>query len=105
MDFSQNIYLHVNLTIVSSSFVKTLILLVFLQTYPAHLLGCSIRPSKTAVAGISLGIPAGECFGLLGVNGAGKTTTFSILTGDINMTSGTAIMGGYDLRTSMKSVS
>jgi len=44
------------------------------------------------VAGISLGIPSGECFGLLGVNGAGKTTTFSILTGDIGMTSGTLLL-------------
>uniref|UniRef100_A0A8C6ZDT4 ATP binding cassette subfamily A member 12 n=1 Tax=Nothoprocta perdicaria TaxID=30464 RepID=A0A8C6ZDT4_NOTPE len=36
-----------------------------------------------AVKNISLGIPAGECFGLLGVNGAGKTTIFKMLTGDI----------------------
>ena len=35
-----------------------------------------------AVDGLWLGIPQGECFGLLGVNGAGKTTTFSMLTGE-----------------------
>ncbi|XP_039584511.1 ATP-binding cassette sub-family A member 12 [Passer montanus] len=42
----------------------------------------------TAVRNISLGIPAGECFGLLGVNGAGKTTIFKMLTGDIGASSG-----------------
>ena len=46
---------------------------------------------------ISLLIPNGECFGLLGVNGAGKTTTFKILTGDIAPTSGTALLNGYDI--------
>ncbi|XP_010120287.1 PREDICTED: ATP-binding cassette sub-family A member 12 [Chlamydotis macqueenii] len=41
-----------------------------------------------AVKNISLGVPAGECFGLLGVNGAGKTTIFKMLTGDIGASSG-----------------
>ena len=41
----------------------------------------SFRPPVRAVDGLWLGIPEGECFGLLGVNGAGKTTTFSMLTG------------------------
>ena len=31
--------------------------------------------------GLSLGVRAGETFGLLGGNGAGKSTTFRILTG------------------------
>jgi ABC-2 type transport system ATP-binding protein len=35
----------------------------------------------TAVAGLDLAVPAGECFGLLGPNGAGKTTTVEILEG------------------------
>ena len=48
--------------------------------------------------GISLIIPSGECFGLLGVNGAGKTTTFKMLTGDITPTYGTAVLSGYDIR-------
>ncbi|MEQ2270542.1 hypothetical protein XENORESO_000262, partial [Xenotaenia resolanae] len=43
-----------------------------------------------AVKKLSVGIPAGECFGLLGVNGAGKTTTFKMLTGDVSPTDGSA---------------
>ena len=39
------------------------------------------QPPVRAVRGVWVGIPQGECFGLLGVNGAGKTTTFKILTG------------------------
>ena len=52
---------------------------------------------KFAVRGISLGIPNGECFGLLGVNGAGKTTTLSILTAEFPPSSGQVRLGGYDI--------
>jgi len=41
-----------------------------------------------AVENLTFGVPAGECFGLLGVNGAGKTTTFKMLTTDLKPTSG-----------------
>ncbi|XP_034059961.1 ATP-binding cassette sub-family A member 12 [Gymnodraco acuticeps] len=51
-----------------------------------------------AVNKISVGIPAGECFGLLGVNGAGKTTTFKMLTGDVSPTDGTAQIRDRDGR-------
>nr|KAF6336044.1 ATP binding cassette subfamily A member 12 [Myotis myotis] len=47
-----------------------------------------IHKKIIAVNNISIGIPAGECFGLLGVNGAGKTTIFKMLTGDIIPSSG-----------------
>ncbi|XP_038616014.1 ATP-binding cassette sub-family A member 13 [Tachyglossus aculeatus] len=46
---------------------------------------------STAVKDISLGIPRGECFGLLGMNGAGKSTTFRMLTGDIPPSGGRAV--------------
>ena len=36
--------------------------------------------------------------------GAGKTSTFSMLTGDISPTSGTAIISGYDIRTDLRKV-
>ena len=54
---------------------------------------------------MSLGVPLGECFGLLGINGAGKTTTFRMLTGDETMTSGTAVVGGFDITQDMNKAS
>ncbi|XP_061579710.1 glucosylceramide transporter ABCA12 [Cololabis saira] len=51
-----------------------------------------------AVNRLSVGIPAGECFGLLGVNGAGKTTTFKMLTGDVSPTDGSAQIRDYNGR-------
>lgn len=47
-----------------------------------------VKRNMTAVNNMTLGIPRGECFGLLGVNGAGKTTTFKMLTGDLSPSSG-----------------
>jgi ABC-2 type transport system ATP-binding protein len=42
----------------------------------------------TAVDGLDLEVPVGECFGLLGPNGAGKTTTVEILEGLLDPTAG-----------------
>uniref|UniRef100_A0AAY4CP07 P-type phospholipid transporter n=1 Tax=Denticeps clupeoides TaxID=299321 RepID=A0AAY4CP07_9TELE len=52
---------------------------------------------RPAVNRICVGVPAGECFGLLGVNGAGKTTTFKMLTGDTDVSSGDASVAGYSI--------
>jgi ATP-binding cassette subfamily A (ABC1) protein 1 len=52
---------------------------------------------KLAVQDLKFGIRHGECFGLLGVNGAGKSTTMKMLTADVLPTSGTAMLGGYDI--------
>ncbi|XP_055016079.1 phospholipid-transporting ATPase ABCA1-like isoform X2 [Boleophthalmus pectinirostris] len=52
---------------------------------------------KPAVDRLCVGIPPGECFGLLGVNGAGKTTTFKMLTGDTVVTSGEAFLNGKSI--------
>jgi len=57
-----------------------------------------------AVNQISVGIPQGECFGLLGVNGAGKTTTFKMMTGDELISSGQAYLDGYSVNTEIKQV-
>nr|KAF6400152.1 ATP binding cassette subfamily A member 7 [Rousettus aegyptiacus] len=50
-----------------------------------------------AVDRLCLGIPPGECFGLLGVNGAGKTSTFRMVTGDMLPSGGEAILAGHSV--------
>jgi len=52
----------------------------------------------TAVDNLSLTVRAGELFGFLGPNGAGKTTTIKMMTGLLRPTSGTALIGGYDIQ-------
>lgn len=56
---------------------------------------------KTAVRDISLNLYEDQISVLLGHNGAGKTTTMSMLTGVITPTSGTAYVGGHNIRTEM----
>ena len=62
------------------------------------------RPKFAAVDHLCLGVPLGECFGLLGVNGAGKTTTFKMVTGDELPTSGTASVDSFDIQTDINLV-
>jgi ABC-2 type transport system ATP-binding protein len=52
---------------------------------------------RVAVDGVSLSIPHGEVFGLLGQNGAGKTTLVRMLTTLLIPTSGTARIEGRDV--------
>uniref|UniRef100_A0A8C9T650 P-type phospholipid transporter n=1 Tax=Scleropages formosus TaxID=113540 RepID=A0A8C9T650_SCLFO len=59
---------------------------------------------KPAVDRLCLGIPRGECFGLLGVNGAGKTSTFRMLTGDTAVTYGEAFLNGHSVLNEMERV-
>lgn len=51
-----------------------------------------------AVDNLSLTVPRGEFFVVLGPNAAGKTTTIKILTGLIKPTSGHAFVAGYDVQ-------
>lgn len=51
-----------------------------------------------AVNGVSLTVPRGEFFAVLGPNAAGKTTTIKILTGLIRPTSGSASVAGFDVQ-------
>ncbi len=46
---------------------------------------------------INIDIEHGDFFGLLGPNGAGKTTTIGILTGLVNLTSGSVKVDGHDI--------
>jgi ABC-2 type transport system ATP-binding protein len=53
----------------------------------------------TAVDHVSLTIPRGEFFAVLGPNAAGKTTMIKLLAGLIKPTSGYARICGYDIQT------
>lgn len=53
--------------------------------------------TETAVHPLSLAIPEGEMFGLLGVNGSGKTTTVRMLTCLLAPTAGEAWVNGYSI--------
>ena len=57
-----------------------------------------------AVDNISFQIEEGEIFGFLGPNGAGKSTTMMILTTLLRPTSGSALVGGYDVMSDAKKV-
>jgi len=51
----------------------------------------------TAVNRINFQVKRGEIFGFLGPNGAGKSTTIRMLCGIISPTSGSGLVGGYDI--------
>ncbi len=52
----------------------------------------------TAVDDVSFDVERGGIFGFLGANGAGKSTTIRMLCGLLDPTSGTATVGGFDIR-------
>jgi len=52
----------------------------------------------TAVDGVSFDVAEGEIFGLLGPNGAGKSTLIRMMTTLLEITSGTALIEGFDVR-------
>ncbi len=60
--------------------------------------------SLRAVDAVSFSVAKGEIFGLLGPNGAGKSTLIRMLTTLIEPTSGTARVGGFDIRQSPNQV-
>jgi len=50
-----------------------------------------------ALDGVSLNVPSGQVFGLLGPNGSGKTTMVRILSTILKPESGTAMVMGHDV--------
>ena len=50
-----------------------------------------------AVDNLDFEVEEGKIFGFLGANGAGKSTTIKMLSGILQPTSGTALIGGFDI--------
>jgi ABC-2 type transport system ATP-binding protein len=50
-----------------------------------------------ALDGVSLQVPSGQVFGLLGPNGSGKTTMVRILSTILSPDSGSAVVAGFDV--------
>lgn len=53
--------------------------------------------SRTAVENLTLCVPRGEIFGLLGHNGAGKSTAIGMMLGQVWPSSGEVRVGGHDV--------
>jgi ABC-2 type transport system ATP-binding protein len=62
------------------------------------------RTTHLAIDDVTLRIPEGQLFGLLGENGAGKTTLIRMLCTTLLPTSGTARVGGHDVAESPHTV-
>lgn len=60
--------------------------------------------SVVAVDGLSLEVPAGSIYGLLGPDGAGKTSTIRCLTGAFTFQGGAVAIAGQDLATQPEAV-
>ena len=54
---------------------------------------------RLAVSNLSLQVPRGEIYGLLGHNGAGKSTTIGMMLGQVWPSRGTVRVGGFDVTT------
>jgi ABC-2 type transport system ATP-binding protein len=53
---------------------------------------------RCAVDGISLQVPPGAIYGLLGHNGAGKSTTIGMMLGQVRPDAGRVLIGGHDVQ-------
>ncbi|HZI32488.1 MAG TPA: ATP-binding cassette domain-containing protein, partial [Candidatus Binatia bacterium] len=55
--------------------------------------------ARVAVDDLTLDVPRGEIFGLLGHNGAGKSTTIGMMLGQVWPTRGEVKICGHDVTT------
>src|SRR5678816_3483896 len=55
--------------------------------------------SRVAVSELTLSVPRGEVFGLLGHNGAGKSTAIGMMLGQVWPTSGEVLVCGHNVST------
>jgi ABC-2 type transport system ATP-binding protein len=53
---------------------------------------------RKAIGGLSLSIPIGQLYGLVGPDGAGKTTTLRILSTVMEQSGGSAMVAGFDVK-------
>jgi branched-chain amino acid transport system ATP-binding protein len=58
---------------------------------------CAGYGGLTALAGVSIGIAAGDFVSIVGPNGAGKTTVFKCISGIVTPTAGSITFAGQDL--------
>ena len=68
------------------------------KTYPGA------KPGKFALEDLSLEIPTGRVYGLIGRNGAGKTTFIRIAATQLAATQGTVYVLGHDIRTEERAI-
>jgi ABC-2 type transport system ATP-binding protein len=68
------------------------------KTYP------KARPGKFALDDLSIEIPTGRVYGLIGRNGAGKTTFVRICATQLAPTSGTVYVLGHDVRSEERAI-
>ncbi len=59
---------------------------------------CKSFGNLKAVENLTLDVGQGEFFAFLGPNGAGKTTTIKMLAGLLKPTSGSAVVGGFNVQ-------
>lgn len=53
--------------------------------------------AREVVAGVDLGVRAGEIVGLLGPSGSGKSTTFNMIAGTLRPDAGSILLDGHDV--------
>lgn len=68
------------------------------QIQASHLTKRYLKHGSPAIDDISLEVPSGSLFGIVGPDGAGKTTLLRILSTVLLPSSGSASLGGFDLR-------